>query len=284
MSIEQQLKAPFPERDIEWRVARAGKSSNGEYAQVIAYVTARAIQDRLDEVVKPENWQNTVLITERGVISTISIRVGDEWISRSDGADYTDFEAFKGGISGALKRAGALWGIGRYLYDLEATYVGPVKNGKYRAEYKDGDTKRKFYWNPPPLPNWALPINDGGKPAPNVLREAKLTTQALLDNADTQAYLKPAEVSMYAVDIESGLSIERERELYAEILKLIKHRKAEEKKAEQAAEKAFKKDEKSLMDEVRAKAAGTPEPDDSNIPAGGEREYNPASDKQKDIF
>lgn len=55
---------------------------------------------------------------EHGVIAAIAIKNPEtgEWIEKQDGAGATDMEPFKGGISGALKRAAVAWGIGRELY------------------------------------------------------------------------------------------------------------------------------------------------------------------------
>ena len=50
------LGDPFPASDIEWRIQSSGMSG-GPWARVLAYVTARAIMNRLDEVVGPENWK-----------------------------------------------------------------------------------------------------------------------------------------------------------------------------------------------------------------------------------
>ena len=87
----------------------------------------------------------------------LTIRCDEEEICKSDGAQATEFEPFKGAISGALKRAGAVWGIGRYLYQLDAGFAECDKNTKRFPHYgktKDGTV---FSWKPPALPSWALP-------------------------------------------------------------------------------------------------------------------------------
>ena len=53
----------------------------------------------------------------------ISIRINGEWITKYDVSDPTQIEPVKGGFSGAMKRAGAQWGIGRYLYQLQETFA-----------------------------------------------------------------------------------------------------------------------------------------------------------------
>jgi hypothetical protein len=52
------LRDPFPAEDVEWRVGRAGKNDSGVWAMCLAYITNRAIMDRLDSVCGPENWRN----------------------------------------------------------------------------------------------------------------------------------------------------------------------------------------------------------------------------------
>lgn len=155
------LRDPFPAEDIEWRVQQAGERNGKVWARVLAYVTNRAIQARLDDVCGPENWRNEFAPAPcGGVMCGISIRCGDEWVTKWDGAENTDIEAVKGGLSGAMKRAAVQWGIGRYLYQLEEGWANVHEGGQHRAQTKD---KKWFRWDPPALPAWALP--DGvGKP------------------------------------------------------------------------------------------------------------------------
>lgn len=161
--IEDRLQAPFPEKDIEWRVHHTGKSNGRQWAMVLAYVDNRAIQNRLDEVFGPGGWKNEFHDFRGGVLCTISCKVGDEWISKTDGAEPTQFESFKGGLSSAMKRAGVQWGIGRYLYDLPQTFVEvyPQKPDHPDAKFiRDDKTGVRGYWIPPKLPDWALPENE----------------------------------------------------------------------------------------------------------------------------
>ncbi len=103
--------------------------------------------DRLDEVIGPENWRDEYKSgPDGGVICGLSLRIGDEWIEKWDGADIPDFEAIKGGLSDAFKRVGVKWGIGRYLYRLESSWVPCEMHGKSIT-----------LKSTPPLPSWALP-------------------------------------------------------------------------------------------------------------------------------
>lgn len=154
------LKEPFKAEDIEWRLQQCGeKKDGGFWGKCLAYITSRAVQERLDEVCGTDGWKSEIRKDGNAYLCTLSIRVKHEdgsveWISRTDGADATDIESVKGGISGAIKRAAVQFGIGRYLYDLEEGWVTVCENGKYSGKTKND---KWFKWNPPALPEWALP-------------------------------------------------------------------------------------------------------------------------------
>lgn len=163
MDLER-LQDVFAPEDLGWRIARAGYTKTGKYyGIVLPYVTNRAIQSRLDAVCGPSNWRNEFrewqVGKRQGVLCGISIRINGEWVTKWDGAENTEFEAVKGGLSDAMKRAGVQWGIGRYLYDLDESFAVVHENGMHYANGVDRVTGReyKFRWNPPELPAWALP-------------------------------------------------------------------------------------------------------------------------------
>ena len=148
------LKEPFSADDIEWRVQRSGTNSKGPWAMVLAYVTARAIQDRLDDVCGPENWYNAFMPgPSGGVLCGISIKCETGWITKWDGAENTQIESVKGGLSDSTKRAAVQWGIGRYLYSLKAGWANFHKDG----DHSDKIDGTYYSWFPPELPDSALP-------------------------------------------------------------------------------------------------------------------------------
>ena len=183
------LKDCFESNDIEWRLQQCGKTKEGKiWGMALAYVTNRAIMNRLDEVCGPENWKNEFKAApDGGILCGISIKIGDEWVTKWDGAENTDIEAVKGGLSGAMKRAAVQWGIGRYLYKLEESWINENKNGAYRGKTKDGTA---FRWDAPELPAWALPnssdiksvSHDESKPK----AEPKQTKRNLIQFTDEQ--------------------------------------------------------------------------------------------------
>lgn len=141
-AVENALKAPFREDDIEWRVQRSGVKKNGQpWALCVPYVTSRGVQDRLDEAVGVGRWQDKYLASPsgNGMLCELSLRLpldgGEQWVSKIDGADADEREngntnAVKGLISNAFKRAAVKWGIGRYLYRLDACWAQFHENGK----------------------------------------------------------------------------------------------------------------------------------------------------------
>ena len=152
MTIEEKLKAPF--KKIHWRISR--KTKDGKKAAVLAYLNARDVRHRLDEVVGMSNWQVRFPrdgYCEIGIRETVlheicdpevcdpDYNAYDRWLWKGDGAGVTAVEAEKGQYSDAFKRAAVTWGIGMYLYYLPDIWV-PLKN-----EYGDFDA--------PQLPAWA---------------------------------------------------------------------------------------------------------------------------------
>ena len=127
--IYEKLKEKFAESDIEYRIGALNSDKTKGLA--LAYVSARAIQNRLDEVVGFENWKVSYREIQGGFLCTLSIKINDEWISKEDGAGITGgYESIKGGISNAFKRvASSGFGIGRYLYNARDSWYCVKKQG-----------------------------------------------------------------------------------------------------------------------------------------------------------
>lgn len=123
--IIEKLKKPFNENELEFRVGAT--NSDKTMGLALAYVQARAIQNRLDEVLGFENWKVSYKEIQGGFICKLSLRINNEWIEKEDGASETEFESVKGGISNAFKRvASSGFGIGRYLYSARNNWY-PIK-------------------------------------------------------------------------------------------------------------------------------------------------------------
>lgn len=182
-----ELRKQFASDDIEWRIGQSGTKKNGEaWAKVLAYVTNRAIQNRLDDVCGPENWRNEYRRgPDGGVLCGISIRIDGEWITKFDGAPNTEFEAIKGGLSDAMKRSAVQWGIGRYLYDLGESWATFARDGE-KAKYKAKIDGQWLSWSPPTLPAWALPSDSSGAAKSNGNGVKQSTQEEAADRFDRE--------------------------------------------------------------------------------------------------
>lgn len=155
--IFAELAEPFKYDEIEWRLARVSEYNGKINASVLAFINARAVMDRLDDVVGPENWQDSYRMEGVATICNLKIRVAGEWISKEDGSDASDIEAVKGAISGALKRTAVKFGVGRYLYQLKDGWAEIVDKSNREAYWGKTKDNKEFHWLPPKLPHWALP-------------------------------------------------------------------------------------------------------------------------------
>lgn len=148
----QELAKPFAASEIEWRVGSTNKDKTKGMA--LPYVSNRAIMNRLDEVFGIDGWCNEFR-DWKGSSQLCGISAyfeGHGWVTKWDGADNTDFEATKGGLSDSMKRAAVQWGIGRYLYSVPVKWVAIKAVGKSYALEES-----------PTLPAWALPEGEKGK-------------------------------------------------------------------------------------------------------------------------
>lgn len=132
--IQGLLARPFAPEDLEWRLQTALEEQLRGLA--VPYVTNRAIQNRLDEVVGPENWRNEYTpwhsAGKKGAqICGLSLYFeGRGWVTKWDGAEDTDIEPVKGGLSDSMKRAAVQWGVGRVLYSMDTVWVDIEKRGR----------------------------------------------------------------------------------------------------------------------------------------------------------
>ena len=126
------LSAPFPPDSVSWRVGTSNKKkrqkeTGDNFAKAtkgiaLAYIDARDVMERLDEVCGPGGWQCKYSHANGKTVCDIGVKVGDEWVWKADGAGDSDIEAEKGALSDAFKRAAVRWGVGRYLYAVSSPW------------------------------------------------------------------------------------------------------------------------------------------------------------------
>jgi hypothetical protein len=171
------LAVPFPAEAVGWKA----QTVKGERALAVAYIDARDVMDRLDAAVGPAGWQDVYVFHPDGTVRCrLSLRLDGEWITKEDvggpSEQPDEGDKVKAAVSDALKRAAVKWGIGRYLYRLEAVWC-------------DYDPQRKQLRGTPPLPAWALPAVTA-KPTPKPPKLPKLPVPAPVDGAELEARLK----------------------------------------------------------------------------------------------
>jgi hypothetical protein len=91
---------------------------------------------------------NYQLVAGGSVVCTLSVKIGDEWVEKTDVGSSSeqpdDGDKLKAAFSDSLKRAACKCGIGRYLYKLPRQWV-------------DYDPQKKQFVKMPAFPSWALP-------------------------------------------------------------------------------------------------------------------------------
>jgi|GEM_PF-491006 len=145
--IFTRLRAQFPYDEVEAKIQVTTKEKTKGLA--VFYLKSRAIQNRLDEAAGAQNWSNNFLSWQGNAqICGISIydEVRSEWVTKHDGAENSDIEAIKGGLSDAFKRAAVLWGIGRYLYEIDGVWVDIEQRGNssYIKDNQQGKLKAAY--------------------------------------------------------------------------------------------------------------------------------------------
>lgn len=144
-SIQKKLAEPFDPTEVKFKPQMVKNNR----ALAMAYIDARLVQERLDEVVGLGNWQDRFKILNDGsVVCRLSVKIDDKWVTKTDVGSLSEQpdagDRLKAAFSDALKRAAVKFGIGRYLYGLAAQWV-------------DYDAVKKQLTQLPQLPEWAIP-------------------------------------------------------------------------------------------------------------------------------
>src|SRR5262245_18321745 len=80
-ALTRALAEPFEPSEVKFKPAVV----SGNRAMALAYVDARVIQDRLDDMLKPENRQDDYeCLADGSVVCRLRLRLGEEWITKVD--------------------------------------------------------------------------------------------------------------------------------------------------------------------------------------------------------
>lgn len=144
-AITAALAMPFEPAAVKFKP----QAVKGNRAMAVAYVDCRMVQDRLDEVLGVENWQDEyTLLSDGSVVCKLQLKIGDHWISKMDVGSPSEQpdggDRLKAAFSDSLKRAAVKYGIARYLYRLP-------------MQWADFDPVKRQFTTPPTLPAFARP-------------------------------------------------------------------------------------------------------------------------------
>ncbi len=176
MDINKALLEKFNHKDLEWRVQTAMVSNGKPIVIIVPYLKSKAIKDRLDLIFGWDNWETKFIPIEKGFICEITIDYNGKKITKSDGAQYTNIEAIKGGMSDSFKRAAKMLGIGRYLDGCKACFAVcslQKENHTEKTKTKDG---KVIYWSRPAPTNKPDPTPT---PTPTTTTNYKVTEKQL---------------------------------------------------------------------------------------------------------
>lgn len=151
--IRAELSRPFRPDQVDWKP----QTVKGNRAMAVAYVTARTVMDRLDDVLGVGNWQTSYRPFGDGVVCCLRAKVGDIWVLHEDVGSPSeqpdDGDRLKASFSDSLKRAAIHLGVARYLYELPHQWL-------------DWDAQKKQFTQKPVLPDFALPADQRKGEAP----------------------------------------------------------------------------------------------------------------------
>lgn len=209
------LSEPFPPEELAWRVEALSKDKRR--ALVAPYLDARAVLDRLDEVVGIHGWQDSyeVLHTPTNAAGHYAVKCKLTVMDISK-EDVGEGDSFKAAFADALLRTAMKFGLGRHLYHLEKQWVD-----------HDPETGQ---FHPPHTPEVAshkrTPPEASSRPesTPTPL-EAKPEPQELIDRLIER--LKEAGLGKQAAQIVMkyggyGKHPDETRKLYGELRALLK--------------------------------------------------------------
>lgn len=165
----KKLAEPFPPEEITWKPGHTTK--DGNKCMAMAYADLRAYQDRLDEVcgmdwsVRYETWGDNRLMAYLTIAGVTRASTGE-----SNAQDEKNGMAASVAEAQAFKRAAAMFGCGRYLYELPSEWVDYdaqarriSKAGQIELDKRYNDWYRRATGEQKPAP--VAHVNGNAKPA-----------------------------------------------------------------------------------------------------------------------
>lgn len=193
---------------------------DGSQGMAAFYIDNRGVQQRLDDTCI---WRNEFKADPRdnlgkAILCGISILIETpgpggtfvyQWITRWDGADSTDIEATKGGLSSAMRRVAVQFGVGRYLYDVPGQWLD--------MKPAVGGAKAKYFKQTPRIPVKFLPAGSTAQRAQSVSAEPEKPASTTKAAAKKAFKLTPAQTKSYAAAKE-GKDLKKVASIYETVI------------------------------------------------------------------
>lgn len=115
--LQKELLEPFDLGEVKFKPAMVKNNR----ALALAYIDARHVMDRLDEVVGIAAWKDEYTVLPSGEVECrLSVKLAGEWVTKADVGGQSEQpdegDRMKAAYSDALKRAAVKFGVGRFLY------------------------------------------------------------------------------------------------------------------------------------------------------------------------
>ena len=121
--VWEMLREPFAPEELQWRIEAL--SQDKRRALVVPHIDAKALLDRLDEVVGTHGWHDSYEVLQAPLSSAAGIYAVKCRLTIMDVCkeDVGEGHSFKAAFSDALERAAVKFGVGRFLYPVDQQWV-----------------------------------------------------------------------------------------------------------------------------------------------------------------
>jgi len=133
LHIQAKLAEPFSPLQTHYKP----QATNNNRCLPVAYIDARDVQDRLDDVMGIDGWRDEydVIPGVLNVVCKLWLKIpGQGWIAKygngAQSAQKDEGDRIKSAFSDALKIAAVKWGISRNLYRMKLPWVDYDPNKK----------------------------------------------------------------------------------------------------------------------------------------------------------
>ncbi|MDA3813658.1 MAG: Rad52/Rad22 family DNA repair protein [Candidatus Cloacimonetes bacterium] len=132
--LEKKLKEPVRRSDLSFNITNVDKTNRK--VQVKSQIKSQALMNRLDDLFGIDGWKDRYAVLYNCVTCKLSIKLGDNWITKENSAPLVNAESLNEAFTDALRQAAVRFGLGRYLLDLPNIYVDIMENKPENSKHE----------------------------------------------------------------------------------------------------------------------------------------------------